>query len=86
MGFEDKVEQSFGLPCRQTNGRSKPILRTHLIRRPARDIIPPLGGARVYWPSCTPYGCALPGASHGMLDNHPDALADFILTADAEIN
>jgi hypothetical protein len=23
MGFEDKVEQSFGRPCRQTNGRSK---------------------------------------------------------------
>ncbi len=23
MGVEDKVEQSFGRPCRQTNGRSK---------------------------------------------------------------
>src|SRR6516165_1852891 len=23
MGFEDEVEQSFGRPCRQTNGRSK---------------------------------------------------------------
>ncbi len=24
MGSEDEVEQSFGRPCRQTNGRSKP--------------------------------------------------------------
>ena len=23
MGFEDEVEQSFGRPCRQMNGRSK---------------------------------------------------------------
>ena len=23
MGFEDEVEQSFGRPCRQTNGRSR---------------------------------------------------------------
>jgi hypothetical protein len=23
MGVEDEVEQSFGRPCRQTNGRSK---------------------------------------------------------------
>ena len=23
MGFEDEVEQSFGRPCRQTNGRSE---------------------------------------------------------------
>ena len=23
MGFEDEEEQSFGRPCRQTNGRSK---------------------------------------------------------------
>jgi hypothetical protein len=23
MGFENEVEQSFGRPCRQTNGRSK---------------------------------------------------------------
>src|SRR5438445_2077538 len=25
MGFEDEVEQSFGRPCRQTNGKSKRI-------------------------------------------------------------
>src|SRR5262249_12165395 len=51
MGFEDEVEQSLPRPCGQPNGRSQADLRTHLIRRPARDIIPPLGGARVsfYW-------------------------------------
>ena len=47
MGFEDKVEQSFGRPYRQSDGRVQAAVRTHLIHRPARDIIPPLGGARV---------------------------------------
>ena len=42
--FEDEVEQSLGRPCRQRNGRSKRTCGTHLIHRPARDIIPPLGG------------------------------------------
>jgi pimeloyl-ACP methyl ester carboxylesterase len=28
----------------------------------------------------------VPGATHGMLDSHPDALSDLILTADEEIN
>jgi pimeloyl-ACP methyl ester carboxylesterase len=28
----------------------------------------------------------VPGATHGMLDSHPDALADLILIADEEIN
>ena len=37
----------YARPCRQTSGRSKRTSRTHLIHRPARDIIPPLGGARV---------------------------------------
>jgi hypothetical protein len=43
--FEDQAEQSLPRPCREMNGRPK---RTydHLIHRPARDIIPPLGGAR----------------------------------------
>jgi hypothetical protein len=36
MGFEDKAEQSIGLPYRQTNGGSK---RAHLIHRPVRDIV-----------------------------------------------
>src|SRR5262245_48597664 len=43
MGFEDKVEQSFGRPS--DGGQAD--MRTHLIHRPARDIIPPLGGVRV---------------------------------------
>ncbi len=47
MGFEDEVDQSFGRPCRQSDGRYQADMRTHLIHRPARDIIPPLGGARV---------------------------------------
>ena len=44
MGFEDEVEQSFGRPCRR---QVQADMRTHLIHRPARDTIPPLGGARV---------------------------------------
>src|ERR1019366_2662033 len=31
-------------------------MRTHLIHRPARDIIPPLGGARVFSFSNRPFG------------------------------
>jgi hypothetical protein len=38
MGFEDEAEQSFGRPCRQSNGRNQADIRTHLIHRPARDI------------------------------------------------
>ena len=34
-------------PCRQTERQVQADMRTHLIHRPARDIIPPLGGARV---------------------------------------
>jgi hypothetical protein len=49
MGFEDEVEQSFGRPCRQCDCRSQAAVRTHLIHRPARDIIPPLGGSQVFW-------------------------------------
>src|SRR6516225_3100345 len=41
MGFEDEAEQSFGRPCRQSNGRNQADIRTHLIHRPARDILPP---------------------------------------------
>ena len=50
MGFEDEVEQSMQRPC-QTKRQVQADMRTHLIHRPARDIIPPLGGARVsfYW-------------------------------------
>ena len=47
MGFEDGVEQSLARPYRQSDGRVQADMRSHLIHRPARDIIPPLGGARV---------------------------------------
>ena len=47
MGFEDEVKQSFGRPCRRTDGQVQADIRTHFIHRPARDIIPPRGGARV---------------------------------------
>src|SRR4029077_4392055 len=46
MGFEDEVEQSLGRPCREER-QVQADMRTYLIRRPARDIIPPLGEARV---------------------------------------
>jgi hypothetical protein len=49
MGSEDEVEQSLWRPCRR---QVQADLRTHLIHRPARDVIPPLGGARVS--SCDP--------------------------------
>ena len=45
MGFEDEVEQSMQRPCRQTKRQVQADMRTHLIHRPARDIIPPRGGA-----------------------------------------
>ena len=46
MGVEDEAEQSTERPC--CNERQvQAIERTHLIHRPARDIIPPQGGARV---------------------------------------
>ena len=43
MGSEDEVEQSLGRPCRR---QVQADMRTHLIHRPARDVIPPPGGAR----------------------------------------
>jgi len=43
MGVEDEAEQSTERPC--CNERQvQAIGRTHLIHRPARDIIPPQGG------------------------------------------
>ena len=44
MGFEDEAEQSKGRPCRSGERQVQADMRTHLIHRPARDIIPPLGG------------------------------------------
>ncbi len=43
MGSEDKVEQSKWRPYRR---QVQADMRTHLIHRPARDVIPPPGGAR----------------------------------------
>src|SRR5262252_1200233 len=48
MGFEDEVEQSIGRPCRQFGRQVQADKRSHLIHRPARDIIPPLGGSQVF--------------------------------------
>jgi hypothetical protein len=45
MGFEHEVEQSLPRPC--LVGRFKRTCELTLIHRPARDIIPPLSGARV---------------------------------------
>src|SRR5436305_13319782 len=47
MGFEDEVEQSNGRPCRHER-QIQADMRTPLIHRPARDIIPPLGGFPSY--------------------------------------
>ena len=37
--LEDEVEQSLQRPCRQTKRQVQADMRTHLIHRPARDII-----------------------------------------------
>ena len=47
MGVEDEAEQSTERPCRNER-QVQAIGRTHLIHRPARDIIPPQGGARSF--------------------------------------
>ena len=47
MGFEDQAEQSLPRPCREIRPTQADI-RTHLIHRPARDIIPPLGGSQIF--------------------------------------
>jgi len=39
MGFEDEAEQSFGRPCRQSQRQVQADIRTHLIHRPARDVL-----------------------------------------------
>ena len=46
MGFENEVEQffGFGLAVRLTGGEPVGISPSHLIHRPARDIMPPHGG------------------------------------------
>src|SRR3981081_566658 len=53
------------LAVRRTVGPSG--MRTHLIHRPARDIIPPLGGARVsfYWIRAARFSCCCCGLFSG---------------------
>src|SRR4051812_45963725 len=47
IGFEDEAEQSLPRLCREIRP-TQADMRTHLIHRPARDIIPPLGGSQVF--------------------------------------
>ena len=47
MGSEDEVEQSFGRPCRQLNGRSKRTCELTSSVVPRGTCFPPLGGTRV---------------------------------------
>src|SRR5215813_9573662 len=61
MGFEDKVEQSLARPCREIDGQAD--IRTHLIRRPARDIIPPLVDIRFLLSALILYGCHVAATS-----------------------
>jgi hypothetical protein len=46
MGYEDEAGQSFDRTCHRAR-TVQGTRRTHLIHRPARDIIPPLGGIRM---------------------------------------
>src|SRR6266571_3897088 len=47
MGFEDEVEQSFGRPCRQTNGRSKRTYELTSSTVPRGTSFHHVGGIRV---------------------------------------
>jgi len=47
IGFEDWVEQSFGRPSVQSNGRSKRTCDSPL-HRPREGHLPPLGGTRLF--------------------------------------
>ena len=47
MGFEDEAEQSLPRPCREIRP-TQADMRTHLIHRPARDIMPRLGGDSIF--------------------------------------
>jgi hypothetical protein len=67
MGFEDEAEQSFSRPCRQQDQADS---RTHLIHRPARDILPLLGGSRFSPIGFDPelFSCCC----HGLLPGPPE--------------
>ena len=47
-GIRGRSGTIFGRPCRQTERQVQADIRSHLIHRPARDIIPPPGGVRVF--------------------------------------
>ena len=56
MGFEEEGNNLYrGLAY----GRVQADMRTHLIHRPARDIIPPLSGARVFLLSHCTLSCLM---------------------------
>jgi hypothetical protein len=47
MGFENEVETIYWAALPSDERQVQRTLRTHLIHRPARDIMPPRGGTRV---------------------------------------
>ena len=81
MGFEDEVEQSMQRPCRQTKRQVQADMRTHLIHRPARDIIH--RSVELEFPSIgfdpVEFSCCCRGLSPGPTELgavHPDAVHD----------
>src|SRR5262245_39821906 len=59
-------------------------MRTHLIHRPARDIIPPLGGARVFSPigfDPAQFSCCCRGLFPGPADSVPSTQMRCRITA-----
>ena len=81
MGFEDEVEQSLQRPCRQTKRQVQADMRTHLIHRPARDIIH--RSVELEFPSIgfdpVEFSCCCRGLSPGPTELgavHPDAVHD----------
>ena len=81
MGFEDEVEQSLQRPCRQIKRQVQADMRTHLIHRPARDIIH--RSVELEFPSIgfdpVEFSCCCRGLSPGPTELgavHPDAVHD----------
>ena len=81
MGFEDEVEQSLQRPCRQTKRQVQADMRTHLIHRPARDIVH--RSVELKFPSIgfdpVEFSCCCRGLSPGPTELgavHPDAVHD----------
>jgi len=79
MGFEDEVEQSLGRPCRWQVQATE---RTHLIHRPARDTIPPLGWSSSFLLLRLMQGCHAAGtASRVHLNSVPSTQMRCRITA-----